>query len=133
MARNTALVASEPSAEMVASSTARPSASPAGLADIRSWAAGRPPTKPWTSSSGVGFGMCLGRRTRKGGWIRPPYSGEPKAGSALATCVPSMKTSSCSQLLAIIAVGDGAGTAPPASQKNTGMMTGRTPGSPCVW
>ena len=77
--------------------------------------------------------MCLGRRTRKGGWIRPPYSGEPKAGSALATCVPSMKTSSCSQLLAIIAVGDGAGTAPPASQKNTGMMTGRTPGSPCVW
>ena len=53
--------------------------------------------------------MCLGKWTRKGGWIRPLYSGEPKAGSALATWAPSMKTSSCSQLLAIIAVGDGGG------------------------
>ena len=44
-----------------------------------------------------------------------------------------MKTSSRWQLLAIIAAGDGAGTAPLASQKNTGMMTGRTAGSPWDW
>ena len=35
-----------------------------------------------------------------------------------------MKISSRSQLLAIIAVGARRGTAPPDSQKNTGMMTG---------
>jgi hypothetical protein len=60
-----------------------------------------------------------------------------EAGSALSTSAPPMKTSSRSQLLAIITVragaGPGAGTGPPASQKNTGMMTGRTTGSPCVW
>ena len=44
-----------------------------------------------------------------------------------------MKISSRWQLLAIIVAGAGIGNTPVGSQKNTGTMTGRMPGSTCDW
>ena len=137
MARNTARVASEPSAEMVVSSTAMARASPAGLADIRTWATGWPPTKPWMSRSGAGFGRRLGRWTRKGGWARPPYSGEPvggqRAGHVRAADEDVEPLAVAGDHRGLAGGGPDEGTGPAVSQKNTGMMTGRTAGSPCVW
>ena len=66
VARNTARVASEPSAEMAVSSTARARASPAGWADICIWATGRPTDEALDEQVGGGVRQALGQVHEKG-------------------------------------------------------------------